>query len=302
MAEEVDYESLPPNAGLAVNMLAGALAGISEHAVMYPIDSIKTRMQVFATSPVAVYTGVGNAFTRISSTEGIRALWRGVWSVVLGAGPAHAVHFGTLEAVKELMGGNQVGNQWLATSVAGASATTAADALMNPFDVIKQRMQVHKSEFRSVFTCARVVYRNEGLAAFYVSYPTTLAISIPFNAIQFTVYEQIKRLLNPRHEYSPTTHITAGAIAGAVAAAVTTPLDVAKTILQTRGTSHDAEIRGVKGMADALRVIWTRDGIKGFGRGLTPRVLTTVPSTALCWLSYEFFKAAIRSDTSASCN
>ncbi|KAK0218068.1 mitochondrial carrier domain-containing protein [Armillaria fumosa] len=301
MAEEVDYESLPPNAGLAVNMLAGALAGISEHAVMYPIDSIKTRMQVFATSPVAVYTGVGNAFTRISSTEGIRALWRGVWSVVLGAGPAHAVHFGTLEAVKELMGGNEAGNQWLATSVAGASATTAADALMNPFDVIKQRMQVHKSEFRSVFTCARVVYRNEGLAAFYVSYPTTLAISIPFNAIQFTVYEQVKRILNPRHEYSPTTHITAGAIAGAVAAAVTTPLDVAKTILQTRGTSHDAEIRGVKGMADALRVIWTRDGIKGFGRGLTPRVLTTVPSTALCWLSYEFFKAAIRSDTSG-CN
>ncbi|KAK0238734.1 mitochondrial carrier domain-containing protein [Armillaria nabsnona] len=298
MAEEVDYESLPPNAGLAVNMLAGALAGISEHAVMYPIDSIKTRMQVFATSPVAVYTGVGNAFTRISSTEGIRALWRGVWSVVLGAGPAHAVHFGTLEAVKELMGGNEGGNQWLATSVAGASATTAADALMNPFDVIKQRMQVHKSEFRSVFTCAQVVYRNEGLAAFYVSYPTTLAISIPFNAIQFTVYEQVKRILNPRHEYSPTTHITAGAIAGAVAAAVTTPLDVAKTILQTRGTSHDAEIRGVKGMADALRVIWTRDGIKGFGRGLTPRVLTTVPSTALCWLSYEFFKAAIRSDTS----
>ncbi|KAK0429719.1 mitochondrial carrier domain-containing protein [Armillaria borealis] len=257
-------------------------------------------MQVFATSPVAVYTGVGNAFTRISSTEGIRALWRGVWSVVLGAGPAHAVHFGTLEAVKELMGGNEGGNQWLATSVAGASATTAADALMNPFDVIKQRMQVHKSEFRSVFTCARVVYRNEGLAAFYVSYPTTLAISIPFNAIQFTVYEQVKRILNPRHEYSPTTHITAGAIAGAVAAAVTTPLDVAKTILQTRGTSHDAEIRGVKGMADALRVIWTRDGIKGFGRGLTPRVLTTVPSTALCWLSYEFFKAAIRSDTSGS--
>lgn len=72
-------------------------------------------MQVFAASPVAVYSGVGNAFTRISSTEGIRALWRGVSSVVLGAGPAHAVHFGTLEAVKELAGGNEAGNQWVAT-------------------------------------------------------------------------------------------------------------------------------------------------------------------------------------------
>jgi Mitochondrial carrier protein len=72
-------------------------------------------MQVFAASPVAVYSGVGNAFTRISSTEGMRALWRGVSSVVLGAGPAHAVHFGTLEAVKELAGGNEAGNQWVAT-------------------------------------------------------------------------------------------------------------------------------------------------------------------------------------------
>ena len=58
-------------------------------------------MQVFATSPAAVYTGVGNAFTRISSTEGMRALWRGVSSVIMGAGPAHAVHFGTYEMVKE---------------------------------------------------------------------------------------------------------------------------------------------------------------------------------------------------------
>ncbi|KIY70316.1 mitochondrial carrier [Cylindrobasidium torrendii FP15055 ss-10] len=296
MADEIDYEALPPNASLAVNMLAGALAGISEHAVMYPVDSIKTRMQVYTTSPVAVYSGVGNAFARISSTEGARALWRGVWSVVLGAGPAHAVHFGTLEAVKELMGGNDHADNYLATAVAGGAATTAADALMNPFDVIKQRMQIHQSQHRSVLACARSVYLKEGLGAFYVSYPTTLAISIPFNAIQFTVYEQVKRVLNPRHDYSPSTHITAGGIAGAVAAAVTTPLDVAKTLLQTKGSSEDAAIRNVRGLPDAFKLIWARDGIKGFARGISPRVLTAMPSTAICWLSYEFFKAAMRSD------
>ncbi|KAG1741154.1 mitochondrial carrier domain-containing protein [Suillus lakei] len=294
MAEEVDYEALPSNASLGVNMLAGALAGITEHAVMFPIDSIKTRMQVFATSPAAVYTGIGNAFTRISSTEGMRALWRGVSSVILGAGPAHAVHFGTYEAMKELTGGNAAGNQWLATSLAGASATIASDALMNPFDVIKQRMQVHQSEFRSVFTALRVVYQKEGIAAFYVSYPTTLTMSVPFTAVQFTVYEHMKKLLNPSGDYSPVTHMIAGGMAGGVAAGVTTPLDVAKTLLQTRGTSHDLEIRRVGGMLDALRIIWRRDGIKGFGRGMSPRVLTHMPSNALCWLSYEFFKVAIR--------
>jgi len=214
--------------------------------------------------------------------------------VILGAGPAHAVHFGMYEAVKDLAGGHLPGNQWLATSMAGASATIASDALMNPFDVIKQRMQVHQSEFRSVFTAIRVVYRNEGLAAFYVSYPTTLMMSVPFTAVQFTVYEQTKRLLNPKGEYSPLTHMIAGGIAGGVAAGTTTPLDVAKTLLQTRGTSPDPEIRRVGGMVDAFRIIWKRDGLKGFGRGISPRILTQMPSNALCWLSYEFFKVAIR--------
>jgi solute carrier family 25 iron transporter 28/37 len=150
-------------------------------------------------------------------------------------------------------------------------------------------MQVHRSEFRSVFTCAHVVYRNEGLSAFYVSYPTTLMMTIPFTAVQFTVYEQMKRLLNPSGSYSPVTHIIAGGVAGGVAAGVTTPLDVAKTILQTRGTSHETEIRSARGMADAFRIIWRRDGMRGFTRGLAPRVLTFMPSNALCWLSYEFF-------------
>ncbi|KAF7796338.1 hypothetical protein EIP86_007515 [Pleurotus ostreatoroseus] len=114
-------------------------------------------------------------------------------------------------------------------------------------------------------------------------------MTVPFTAVQFTVYEQLKKLLNPAGGYSPATHIISGGLSGAVAGAVTTPLDVAKTLLQTRGTSGDAEIRNARGMRDAFRIIWTRDGVRGLARGLTPRVLTFMPSNALCWLSYEFF-------------
>ena len=91
-------------------------------------------MQVFSTQPAAIYTGMTQAFTRISSTEGASRLWRGVWSVILGAGPAHAVYFGTYEAVKDFTGGNRAGHQFASTAIAGASATIASDALMNPFD------------------------------------------------------------------------------------------------------------------------------------------------------------------------
>lgn len=114
---------------------------------------------------------------------------------------------------------------------------------LSPNIVIKQRMQVHGSTHESITECARTVYRNEGFQAFYISYPTTLAMTIPFTAIQFTVYESLSKVLNPTKRYDPFTHCVAGGMAGAVAAAMTTPLDVIKTLLQTRGTSSDSRIR-----------------------------------------------------------
>lgn len=151
-------------------------------------------------------------------------------------------------------------------------------------------MQVHGSVYRSVFDCARNVYAKEGLYAFYISYPTTLTMTIPFTAVQFSTYEYFRRILNPDGHYSPVTHMTAGGLAGAVAAAVTTPLDVAKTLLQTRGTATDAELRNVRGLGEAFRIIYRRDGLSGFSRGMQPRILTNMPSTAICWSIYEFFK------------
>lgn len=38
-----DYESLPSGAALGTHMVAGAVAGIMEHTVMYPVDSVKVR-------------------------------------------------------------------------------------------------------------------------------------------------------------------------------------------------------------------------------------------------------------------
>lgn len=37
----MDYEELPQGASTPITLLAGALAGITEHTVTYPLDSIK---------------------------------------------------------------------------------------------------------------------------------------------------------------------------------------------------------------------------------------------------------------------
>lgn len=152
-------------------------------------------------------------------------------------------------------------------------------------EVIKQRMQMHGSIYTSMANCARSVFRNEGLIAFYVSYPTTLAMTIPFTAMQFTAYESLSKVMNPSRRYDPLTHCAAGGLAGAFAAGITTPLDVIKTLLQTRGTARDLEIRQARGLWNAAKIIHRRNGLSGFFRGLKPRIITTMPSTAICWLA-----------------
>ncbi|KPJ12116.1 Mitoferrin [Papilio machaon] len=39
-----DYETLPTQNSVT-HMTAGAIAGVMEHCIMYPLDSVKTRMQ-----------------------------------------------------------------------------------------------------------------------------------------------------------------------------------------------------------------------------------------------------------------
>jgi solute carrier family 25 (mitochondrial iron transporter), member 28/37 len=108
-------------------------------------------------------------------------------------------------------------------------------------------------------------------------------MTVPFTATQFMAYESLSRVMNPRKEYDPISHCVAGGLAGAFAAGITTPLDAIKTLLQTRGLSEQAEIRNVRGLLNAAAIIRRQYGWGGFFRGLKPRIITTMPSTAICW-------------------
>lgn len=56
-----------------------------------------------------VLTTFSQHLRSVSTGEGIKSLWRGVASVILGAGPAHAAHFGMYEFVREISGGREDG-------------------------------------------------------------------------------------------------------------------------------------------------------------------------------------------------
>jgi len=85
--------------------------------------------------PEAIYKDTLDALRSIArSADGVKKLWRGVWSVVIGAGPAHALYFGSYEQAKLLLvpAGHDAGSSPLAVGASGAIATSLADAFMTP--------------------------------------------------------------------------------------------------------------------------------------------------------------------------
>lgn len=290
-----DYESLPPHVSVATHMTAGAVAGILEHTVMYPVDSVKTRMQSLQPDPKAEYRSVYEALKRIIRTEGFFRPLRGLNITMMGAGPAHALYFACYERVKRSLSDviQSGGNSHLANGVAGSVATVLHDAVMNPAEVIKQRMQMYNSPYRGLMDCVRTVTRTEGVGAFYRSYSTQLTMNIPFQAVHFITYELMQEQLNPHRHYHPGSHILSGAAAGAISAAITTPLDVCKTLLNTQENValSSMNISGhLSGMVNTFRTVYRLGGIPAFFKGVQARVIYQMPSTAIAWSVYEFFK------------
>lgn len=180
--------------GSSKAMVAGATAGVMEHVFMFPVDTIKTRMQALPRigGETPRYKGVWDAFGRIVREEGGRKLYRGFPATVLGAIPSHAAHFATYETVKHHFGGSKQGHHPLINGMAGAAATCAHDAIITPLDVVKQRLQVYNSAYAGVWQCIKKTALTEGLSAFYASYPTTVAMNVPFQAVHFAAYESFK--------------------------------------------------------------------------------------------------------------
>lgn len=76
------------------------------------------------------------------------------------------------------------------------SATLIHDAISNPTEVIKQRLQMYNSPYKSVIECAQKVFQQEGFGAFYRSYTTQLVMNLPFHAIHFSTYEFFQEMVN----------------------------------------------------------------------------------------------------------
>jgi solute carrier family 25 iron transporter 28/37 len=152
-------------------------------------------------------------------------------------------------------------------------------------------MQLYNSPYKTCIECGRTVITNEGVRAFYRSYTTQLAMNIPFTSMHFVVYELSQNVLNSSRTYHPMTHFVSGALAGASACCVVAPLDVCKTLLNTQERrALKQQMQAVRGLYRAFRTVYALQGVKGYFRGLSARIVFQMPSTAISWFVYESFK------------
>ncbi|XP_021771465.1 probable S-adenosylmethionine carrier 2, chloroplastic [Chenopodium quinoa] len=182
---------------------------------------------------------------------------------------ASAIFLGVYEPVKQkLLKAIPENFSSLAHLSAGAIAGAASSIVRVPTEVVKQRMQM--GQFATAPNAVRMIVSKEGFRGLYAGYGSFLLRDLPFDAIQFCIYEQIRigYKLAAKRELNDPENALIGAFAGAITGAITTPLDVIKTRLMIQGSSKQ-----YKGVYDCVRTIPREEGGHVFMKGIGPRVL-----------------------------
>ncbi|XP_072438599.1 mitochondrial S-adenosylmethionine carrier protein isoform X2 [Chiloscyllium punctatum] len=227
---------------------AGGLAGMCVDLTLFPLDTIKTRLQS--------QQGFYNA-------GGFRGIYAGVPSAALGSFPNAALFFVTYDCTKSVLGLCVSTKQAPIVHMIAASLGEVAACLIRvPSEVVKQRAQAYPS--LGTYKVFLDTIRQEGILGFYRGYGSTVKREAVWSWKQNRAVDSWQAAV-------------CGAFAGASAAAVTTPLDLAKTrimLAKTGTTTASGKVLPV------LKNIWETQGISGLFSGIVPRVT---------WISFGGF-------------
>ncbi|RDW75082.1 hypothetical protein BP6252_06224 [Coleophoma cylindrospora] len=266
-------------------LLAGGLAGTTVDLSLFPLDTLKTRLQ---SSQGFIASG------------GFSGIYRGVGSAIFGSAPGAALFFCTYEYSKSflqarrqasgLIDGAEVG-EWTAPLEHMAAASLgeiAACAVRVPTEVIKQRAQAR--QYPSSLLALKGILGQSGTIGLrgvwmelYRGWSVTIMREVPFTVIQFPLWESMKeyrRRTSGKEGISAVESGLFGSAAGAVAAAVTTPLDVLKTRMML------AKERTA--VVPLLTQILKDSGPRAFFAGIGPRVIWISAGGAIFLGSYQW--------------
>lgn len=249
---------------------------------LYPLDTVKTRLQSNLTSNHA------SILPRHTLQGTLRSMYAGLPSAMLGSMPSAALFFLVYDGVKRrLIRPDQASStQAYAHMLASSSGEIAACAIRVPTEVVKQRAQAGLFGGSSLLAFQDIMSlrRSDGSATMvrelYRGAGVTIMREIPFTIVQFSLWEYFKASYSHRQHtetgrqaglVTATESAMFGSMAGAVAAGLTTPLDVLKTrIMLARRETGGSSVRA--GPVMVIQQILKTDGVSGLFRGFVPRV------------------------------
>ncbi|XP_058582234.1 mitochondrial S-adenosylmethionine carrier protein isoform X8 [Neofelis nebulosa] len=225
--------------GFMASLVAGGIAGVSVDLILYPLDTIKTRLQ----SPQG-----------FNKAGGFRGIYAGVPSAAIGSFPNAAAFFITYEYVKWFLHTDSSSYLMPVKHMLAASAGEVVACLIRvPSEVVKQRAQVSSSS-RTFQIFSNVLYQ-EGIRGLYRGYTSTVLREALWSWRQ-------------DHVVDCWQSAVCGAFAGGFAAVVTTPLDVAKTRIMLAKVGSSTASGNV---LSALHGVWRTQGLAGLFAGVFPR-------------------------------
>lgn len=276
------------------NFAAGAIAGVSEILTFYPLDVVKTRMQL---ETGRSQHGLVGSFKSIIKEEGAGRLYRGLVPPLLLEAPKRAVKF----AANDFWGKTYLGltgetkmTQTLSV-LTGCSAGATESFVVVPFELVKIKLQDKTSTFKGPMDVVSQVIKKEGVLGLYAGMEATFWRHLYWNGGYFGCIFQVRALL-PKAENQQSellNNFISGSVGGFAGTALNTPFDVVKSRIQ-----GSAKVPGVTPKYNwtypAVVTIFREEGPAALYKGFVPKVLRLAPGGGVLLLVVEFTLGVFR--------
>uniref|UniRef100_A0A1B6KWW8 S-adenosylmethionine mitochondrial carrier protein n=1 Tax=Graphocephala atropunctata TaxID=36148 RepID=A0A1B6KWW8_9HEMI len=258
---------------------AGAVAGLTVDVALFPLDTLKTRIQ---------------SEKGFWKAGGFQHIYKGIGPTAAGSAPCAAIFFLTYNESKGFLHPYMSG-QW--SPVCHIISATVAEVTVNvvkvPIEIVKQRRQTTTGV--SPLAIVKSAIHNEGLRGMYRGFVSTVLRDVPFSVIQFPLWEALKSNIRTMtgEEVTPAQSAISGAVSGAVAGAATTPLDLAKTRIML--AEHRPHAPSETRMLPVLREIYRLKGFQGVFAGFIPRTTFIFLGGGVFFGCYDFAREVVES-------
>jgi len=256
----------------------GGLSGCGASLCTHPMDTIKVRMQLSGmNTKESTQEGIIRTGIRVTKTEGLLALYKGLSASLLRQATYTTARFGLYLKIKEVL--EKTGPMpWYSKLAASMLAGSGGAIVGSPADVVLVRMQADgkapphlRNNYKNAFDGLFRIAKNEGILSWWRGSGPNVYRAALMSAGQLASYDQSKQVLLQTGYFKDNiiTHFTASLIASFVATVLTNPLDVVKTRLMNQKQGAVGEF-AYSSMTDCFTKILKNEGPMGLYKGFLP--------------------------------